>query len=45
MKKRIQFNLDLEAYKELQKIAIDKEVSASSIVDDLIKEYVEKNKK
>lgn len=44
MKKRIQFNLDLEAYKELQKIAIDKEVSASSIVDDLIKEYVEKNK-
>lgn len=44
MKKRIQFNLDLEVYKELQKIAIDKEVSASSIVDDLIKEYVEKNK-
>lgn len=44
MKKRIQFNLTFEVYKELQKIAIDKEVSVSSIVDDLINEYVEKNK-
>jgi len=44
-KKRINLMMTPEIYKELQKKAIDEETSVSQLVENLVKVYLEKEKK
>ena len=44
-KKRINLMITPEIYKELQKKAIDEETSVSQLVENLVKDYLKKEKK